>query len=136
VRKYEFIFILDPGVDDAAVNDSLERYAKVIRDHGGEVSHQEVWGRRKFAYDINKKSEGSYLYIRMRAASKTIEELNRALHFDERVLRNLIVLDEDAEARNLAARRERPERGERGERGDRDRYDSDVPAGAESRAGM
>jgi small subunit ribosomal protein S6 len=106
VRKYEFIYILDPGLDDAAVAESLERYSKLIRDQGGEIGSQEIWGRRKFAYDIRKKSEGSYVYVRFRSTQKAIDELNRLLHFDENVLRTLIVLDEEAELRNEQARRD------------------------------
>jgi small subunit ribosomal protein S6 len=105
VRKYEFIYILDPSVDDARVGESLERYVKIIRDHSGEVTRQENWGRRRFAYDILKKTEGSYVYLKMRCDTKTVAELQRALRFDERVLRSLIVLDDDAEARNAAAAR-------------------------------
>ena len=105
MRKYEFTFILDPTIDDARAIEAGERYAKFVRDHGGEVTRQENWGRRKFAYDINKKTEGAYLFMKMRAEAKTIQEINRALHFDETVLRSLIVLDEDAEARNAAAQR-------------------------------
>jgi small subunit ribosomal protein S6 len=107
VRKYEFIVILDPSVEDGVVGESIEKYAKLIRDQGGEVTHQENWGRRKFAYDIDKKSEGTYLFLRFRGESKIIDELNRVLHFDERVIRSLIVLDDEAEARNAEAQRRR-----------------------------
>jgi small subunit ribosomal protein S6 len=123
VRKYEFVYILDSTVDDAAVAESLTRYTKLIRDQGGEVIGHDNWGRRKFAYDILKKTEGSYLYIKMRATNKVIEELNRVLHFDEKVLRSLIVLDEDAEARNAEAQKNL-----------RHRPDHDM-AGFEQRAG-
>jgi small subunit ribosomal protein S6 len=105
VKKYEFIYILDPSVDDARVAESFERYQKIVRDHGGEVTRPENWGRRRFAYDINKKSEGSYLFMKMRCNTKAIDELHRTLRFDESVLRSLIVLDDDAEARNAAAAR-------------------------------
>jgi small subunit ribosomal protein S6 len=105
VRKYEFVSILDPGVDDNAAAEQLERYAKLVRDQGGEVSQLENWGRRKFAYEINHKNEGSYLYVRFRGTNKVIDELNRIVRFDEKVLRTLIVLDEEAEVRNAAARR-------------------------------
>lgn len=107
MRKYEFIVILDPSVEDGVVGESIEKYAKLIREQGGEVTHQENWGRRKFAYDINRKSEGTYLFLRLRGTSKVIDELNRALHFDERVIRSMIVLDDDAEARNAEAQRRR-----------------------------
>jgi small subunit ribosomal protein S6 len=105
VRKYEFVSILDPGVDEAGVAGQLDRYAKLIRDQGGEVTQQENWGRRKFAYEILHKTEGSYLYVRFRGTMKVVDELNRTVRFDEKVLRTLIVLDEEAEIRNAAARR-------------------------------
>jgi small subunit ribosomal protein S6 len=105
VRKYEFVYITDPSLDDAAVAESMEKYVKVIRDQGGEIGSHEVWGRRKFSYEIQKKTEGSYVYVRFLANNKIIDELNRVLRFDEKVLRTLIVLDEEAEARNAAAAR-------------------------------
>ena len=105
MRKYEFVSILEPGVDDAAAAEHLERYAKLVREQGGEVTQQENWGRRKFAYEIQHKTEGSYLYVRFRGTAKVVDELNRVVRFDEKVLRTLIVLDEEAEIRNAAARR-------------------------------
>lgn len=105
MRKYEFVFILDPGVDDAGVADGLERYSRLIREQGGEVVRHELWGRRRLTYEIEHKTEGSYVYVKFRGDTKVVDELNRVLRFDERVLRTLIVLDEDALARNEAALR-------------------------------
>ena len=115
MRKYEFTYILDSTLDDAAAAASLEKYAKLIRDQGGEITHREVWGRRKFSYDIHHKTEGTYVFLRMNTSSKSVEDLNRALHFDEPVLRSLIVLDEEADVRNEEARRRaRPREAEAG----------------------
>jgi small subunit ribosomal protein S6 len=126
VRKYEFTYILDPSVDDARATESLERYIKIVGDNGGEVTRQENWGRRRFAYDIDKKTEGTYIFIKMRCDTKAIDELHRALRFDEKVLRSLIVLDDDAEARNAAAARHAVEAREGG-RGDGPRAESGAP---------
>ena len=115
MRKYEFTYILDTTLDDTAVAESVEKYAKLIRDQAGEVTHREILGRRKFSYEIQKKTEGSYVFLRMNASSKAVDEINRALSFDERVLRSLIVLDEEADTRNEAARRRaRPQDAEAG----------------------
>jgi len=118
VRKYEFAYILDPGLDDAAVGESLARYVKLIQDQGGEVTQQDIWGRRKLAYEINKKTDGVYVYIRMRGTRKVVDELHRTLRFDEAVMRNLIVIDEDAERRNAESRARAGVNGEASERGD------------------
>jgi len=103
LTKYEFTWILDPLLDDAAVTASIEKYAKSVRDQGGEVTLQENWGRKKLAFEMLKKTEGIYAFMRMRATPAIVAELNRILRFDEQVLRTLIVLDEEWEARNLEA---------------------------------
>lgn len=105
MRKYEFVYILDPNLDEAAVAANLERYSKIIRDSGGTIVTTQNWGRRKLAYEIRHKTEGSYLYVRFSADAKTVEDLNRTLHFDENVVRSLIVLDEEAEERNAESLR-------------------------------
>jgi small subunit ribosomal protein S6 len=107
VTKYEFIYIVDPTQDESAVNASLEKYVKLIGDQGGEVTHQESWGRKKLAHEIRHKNEGTYLYVRMKATASIVADLNRALRFDEAVLRTLIVVDEEWGARNEAASRKR-----------------------------
>ena len=104
MTKYEFVYILDSTLDDAAVSRSQEKYVKFVRDQGGEVTHQESWGRKKLAYEIKDKGEGIYLYLRMNANSAIVAELNRVLRFDEEVLRTLIVRDEEWAARNAASR--------------------------------
>lgn len=103
LTKYEFTWILDPLLDDAAVAASIEKYAKSVRDQGGEVTLQENWGRKKLAFEMLKKTEGIYAFMRMQATPAIVAELNRILRFDEQVLRTLIVLDEEWEARNLEA---------------------------------
>ena len=103
LTKYEFTWILEPLLDEASVTASLEKYAKIVRDQGGEVTAQENWGRKKLAYEIHHKTDGHYLFLRLQATPAIISELNRILRFDEPVLRTLIVQDEEWEAKNLEA---------------------------------
>ena len=105
MRKYEFTWIVLSTLDDAAVNANLEKYVNAITSHGGEVTRKEVLGRRRFAYDIDKKQEGTYIFVKMNCSTDVLTELNRMLKFDEDVLRKLIVLDEDWERRNEEAAR-------------------------------
>lgn len=105
MRKYEFTWIVVATLDDAAVSANLEKYVKAIQSKGGEVTRKEVLGRRRFAYEIEKKQEGTYLFVKMNAQNAVLEELNRMLKFDEDVMRKLIVLDEDWERRNEEAAR-------------------------------
>ncbi len=103
LTKYEFTWILEAQLDETNVGASLEKYAKIVRDQGGEVMTQENWGRKKLAYEIDDKTDGHYLFLRLQATPAIISELNRILRFDEQVLRTLIVQDEEWEAKNLEA---------------------------------
>jgi len=105
VRKYEFTWILGPNADEASAAANLEKYVNAIQGKGGEVTRKEVLGRRRFAYEIDKKQEGTYLFVKMSCSPETLTELNRLLKFDEDVMRKLIVLDEDWERRNEEAAR-------------------------------
>jgi small subunit ribosomal protein S6 len=105
VRKYEFTWIVVPTLDDAAAAANLEKYVHAIESKGGEVTRKEVLGRRRFAYEIDKKQEGIYLFVKMSCSTDVLAEINRMLKFDEDVLRKLIVLDEDWERRNEEAAR-------------------------------
>ncbi len=59
MRRYEMMVILDPSLDERTVQPSLDQFLAVVRNDGGTVEKVDVWGRRRLAYDIAKKSEAS-----------------------------------------------------------------------------
>ena len=63
MRQYELMVILDPELDDRTVQPSLERFLKVVTTDGGSVDNVDIWGRRRLAYEIKKKSEGIYAVV-------------------------------------------------------------------------
>ena len=67
MRHYELMVILDPDLEERTVAPSLDKFLNVIRQGGGTVDNVDIWGRRRLAYDINKKSEGIYAVINMNA---------------------------------------------------------------------
>lgn len=107
MTKYEFVCILDPSLDEATATANFEKYVRLVKDQGGSITFQESWGRKKLAYEINKKTEGTYFYVRLTASAAAVAELNRQLRYDEQVLRTLVVRDEEWAARNEAASRRR-----------------------------
>ena len=58
MRHYEMMIILDPGLEESTVQPSLDQFLTVVKDGGGSVDKVDVWGRRRLAYEIDKKSEG------------------------------------------------------------------------------
>ncbi|WP_062205044.1 30S ribosomal protein S6 [Demequina salsinemoris] len=87
MRHYEMMVILDPEVDERTVTPSLEKYLGVVTGDNGTVDKVDVWGRRRLAYPIKKKSDGIYAVIDFTAESATAKELERQLGLNETVLR-------------------------------------------------
>ncbi|CAI9402858.1 MULTISPECIES: 30S ribosomal protein S6 [Aestuariimicrobium] len=90
MRKYEVMVIIDPDVDDRQVSPLVEKHTAVITNAQGTIDNVDVWGRRRFSYDINKKSEGSYVVITLTAEPAAVKEMDRLMSIDEQVMRTKV----------------------------------------------
>lgn len=117
-HQYELMVILDPEIDERTVAPSLDKFLGVIKNDGGTIENVDVWGRRRLAYEIKKKSEGIYAVVNFTATSAATQELDRQLKLSEAVLRTKVLRAEEAVARVAklaaadeakAARKRRPE---------------------------
>jgi small subunit ribosomal protein S6 len=91
MRHYEMMVILDPALEERTIQPSLDQFLQVVRSAGGTVDKVDIWGRRRLAYDIQKKSEGIYTVIDLTSEPDTVRELDRQLNLNEAVLRTKIV---------------------------------------------
>ncbi|MDR0960789.1 MAG: 30S ribosomal protein S6 [Propionibacteriaceae bacterium] len=87
MRDYEIMIILDPEVDDRQVEPLIDNYLKLVTQAKGKVVNVDYMGRRRFAYEIKKKAEGTYVVAYVEAEPDTVKELDRRFGIDERVLR-------------------------------------------------
>ena len=91
MRPYEVMVILDPDTDERSVQPTLEQYLTVITKGGGTVENLDIWGRRRLAYEIQKKTEGIYAVVDFTASADTAKELDRQLGLNEVVLRTKVL---------------------------------------------
>lgn len=91
LRHYEVMVILDPDLDERTVAPSLDTYLNVIRQDGGSVENVDVWGKRRLAYEINKKSEGIYAVIDLKAEPASVKELDRQFSLNESIVRTKVL---------------------------------------------
>ena len=96
MHQYELMVILDPEIDERTVAPSLDKFLNVIRNDGGTIDKVDVWGRRRLAYEINKKSEGIYAVVDFTANSDATVELDRQLKLSEAVMRTKVLRAEEA----------------------------------------
>ncbi|HQZ85028.1 MAG: small subunit ribosomal protein [Actinomycetota bacterium] len=91
MRRYEVVVILDPELEERTVAPSLDTFLNVIRSDGGSVENIDIWGRRRLAYDIDRKSEGIYAFVDVLASPTAVAELDRQLTLNESVLRTKVM---------------------------------------------
>jgi len=112
-HQYELMVILDPEIDERTVAPSLDRFLNVIRNDGGTIDNVDIWGRRRLAYEIQKKTEGIYAVVNFTANSDATVELDRQLKLSEAVLRTKVLRAEEAVARVVAHQADEAKRAER-----------------------
>ncbi|HET7397516.1 MAG TPA: 30S ribosomal protein S6 [Intrasporangium sp.] len=91
MRQYELMVILDPDTEERTVATTMDRFLTVVKNDGGTVDKVDIWGRRRLAYDIKKKSEGIYVVVTMTAEPATAQELDRQLGLSESIMRTKLL---------------------------------------------
>ena len=92
MRQYEVMLILPAEADESVVGTAVDRITKVISDAGGEVGKIDRWGRKRFAYEIDKQAEGYYVVIELQADPTALSELDRTLLLADEVVRFKVVV--------------------------------------------
>jgi len=91
MRSYEIMVIVNPDVDDRQVAGLVEKPLEGLKAAGGTVDNMEVWGRRRLAYDIQKKSEGIYVVLNVTAEPADVKELDRQYTLNEQIMRTKVI---------------------------------------------
>ncbi len=91
MRIYEVMVIFDPDTEERTVQPTLDRHLKVITKGGGTVDNVDIWGRRRLAYEIRKKSEGIYAVINLTAEPSDVKELDRQFSINESIMRTKVI---------------------------------------------
>lgn len=98
LRAYELMVILDGGLEEAAVESNLTTVAKDVESEGGDIRSTDFWGKRRFAYEINHKTEGFYVVYEVVTESAGLPGLERTLRLADDVVRHKLFRLPDTEA--------------------------------------
>ncbi|CCI84628.1 30S ribosomal protein S6 [Lactobacillus pasteurii DSM 23907 = CRBIP 24.76] len=92
ITKYEVTYIIKPDLDEESKKALVENYDKVIVDNGGTMVESKDWGKRRFAYEIEKYREGVYHIMTFTAENaEAVNEFSRLSKIDSAVLRSMTV---------------------------------------------
>ena len=89
MTTYEILLMLDPEGAEAHQDDLIARMRDLVEKGGGTWRSHDAWGRRRLAYEIEKKPEGVYHLVVFQSGAETLDEISRVLKIDDGVLRHL-----------------------------------------------
>ncbi|MGI6732282.1 MAG: 30S ribosomal protein S6 [Anaerovoracaceae bacterium] len=90
MNNYEVMFIIESSLDEEKKQATIEMVKEVI-SADGEVGKENIWGNRKLAYPIDKKTEGYYVVIEFTSKPELPSELDRRLKISDAVIRHIII---------------------------------------------
>jgi small subunit ribosomal protein S6 len=104
VRDYELMVVLDPNLDETAIEAINTRVQSLATQRGGTVANVDTWGRKRLAYPIGRFRDGFYILLRLQLPPTAAAEIERSLKLTESVIRHLLVRAEGLAPAPEAAR--------------------------------
>ena len=86
---YEILLLLDPDLAEEPQAEVVARIRELVEKGGGTFTRHDVWGKRKLAYEIDKKTDGNYHLLLFSAPAETLDEISRVLKIDDNVMRHM-----------------------------------------------
>jgi small subunit ribosomal protein S6 len=91
VRTYELMTIFRPEMAESDVRTEVDRVASALTERGAEITVNDFWGKRRFAYEINHLNEGYYSVLQFNAEPGAITDIDRALALSDQVVRHKFI---------------------------------------------
>ncbi len=95
MNKYEIMFIVKADIAEEEVANIVKSFESIITDMGGKILNSKDLGQKKLAYEIEKQVRGYYHLLNVECESKAVKEFDRKALIDERILRHLIIKEEE-----------------------------------------
>jgi small subunit ribosomal protein S6 len=89
MTKYEILLMLDPEMPEERQTEIVGRVRELVGGGDGTWVAHEVWGRRRLAYEIDKKTDGTYHLLHVDVQPETLDEISRVLKITDGVMRHL-----------------------------------------------
>jgi small subunit ribosomal protein S6 len=91
IRNYETLYIVDSTLTDEQISPIIDKYSNLITEQGGEVIAHAKWDKRRLAYEIKGKREGTYILMYFSGEPAVEKELDRVFRISDEVIRHIIL---------------------------------------------
>ena len=87
---YETVIVTSAKLGEEGSAELVNRFKALIAEHGT-VESVDDWGKRRFAYPIQKQTEGYYTLINFQSNPEFTAELDRRYQITDGILRTIII---------------------------------------------
>jgi len=89
MNEYEILLMLDPELAEERQTEIVTRTHELVEKGEGTWLSHDVWGRRRLAYEIDHKADGTYHLLQFDAQPATLDEITRVLKITDGVMRHM-----------------------------------------------
>ena len=102
MKKYEIMYILRADLEEEARVNEIEKLHSILTNKGAQITKVTEWGVRKFESLIKDETKGYYVIVKLTCDTAAINEFNRLVKIDNKVLRHLVTNDVEEEVKETA----------------------------------
>jgi small subunit ribosomal protein S6 len=96
MRRYETVFIVNPELTPEQHQPLFEKLKGLVPEDQGMLVGFDEWGHKRLAYEVKKHTRGYYVLMDFCGDGALVKELERNLRFDDRVLKYMTVVKDEA----------------------------------------
>ncbi len=85
-------------MEEEATNAVIDKFSKLIAANGGKITKEDIWGKRRLAYEIKKEIEGFYVLFYVECEPACVAECDRVMKITDEILKHMIVRSDEKEA--------------------------------------
>lgn len=118
MRDYELVVLLHPDLE-INLDKPLKKVTDIVTKNGGKIINQDVWGKRKLAYPIQKENFAVYVYFDIQLAPEAVAKVEGLFNITDEVIRYLITYpvpveeEDDEEGEEEKSKEEKPSKPEK-----------------------
>jgi small subunit ribosomal protein S6 len=94
-NAYESFLVVDSTKSKEQTDEIVSKFRELIKANASSFDGEDIWGRRKLAYQINHTTEGYYVLFYFTSDADFPMELERQYRITDGVIRFLVVRNED-----------------------------------------
>jgi small subunit ribosomal protein S6 len=97
MREYEITYLISDNVPESELNKVTGKVGGYITHADGKILKEEIWGRRKLAYPIQKQEFATYVTVNFDLPAAKAHDFERNIELTSKIIRHLLIVKDFGE---------------------------------------